>query len=38
MHFLFSDIFQRNKKLSYNKQYRATVVSVLASSVIDLRG
>ena len=43
MHFLFSDIFERNKKVSYhNKQaiqsYNGVMVSVIVSSAVDLRG
>ena len=43
MHFLFSDIFERNKKVSYhNKQviqsYDGVMVSVIVSSVVYLRG
>ena len=42
MHFLFSDIFERNKKVSYhNKQaiqsYDGVMVSVIVSSAVDLR-
>jgi hypothetical protein len=41
MHFLFSDIFQRNKKLSYDNEqamhrYSGVMVSILASSAVDL--
>ena len=43
MHFLFSDIFERNKKVSYhNKQailsYDGVMVSVIVSSAVDLHG
>ena len=43
MHFLFSDIFERNKKVSYhNKQailsYDSEMVSVIVSSAVDLHG
>ena len=43
MHFLFSDIFERTKKISYhNKQaiqsYDGVMVSVIVSSAVDLRG
>ena len=43
MHFLFSEIFERNKKVSYhNKQaiqsYDGVMVSVIVSSVVDLHG
>jgi hypothetical protein len=43
MHFLFSDIFERNKKVSYhNKQailsYDGVMVSVIVSSAVDLNG
>ena len=43
MHFLFSDIFERNKKVSYhNKQailsYDGVMVSVIVSSAVNLHG
>ena len=43
MHFLFSDIFECNKKVSYhNKQaiqsYDGVMVSVIVSIAVDLRG
>ena len=43
MHFLFSDIFERNKKVSYhNKQaiqsYDGVIVRVIVSSAVYLRG
>ena len=43
MHFLFSDIFERSKKVNYhNKQaiqsYDSVMVSVIVSSAVDLRG
>ena len=39
MHFVFFDIFRRNKKLSYNRQYRygGVMVSILALCTVDLR-
>jgi hypothetical protein len=38
MHLLISDIFQRNKKLIYDKQYwyGGVMVSVLTSCVLDM--
>ena len=38
MHLLISDIFQRNKKLIYDKQYwyGGVMVSVLISCVLDM--
>ena len=43
MNFLFSDIFERNKKVSsHNKQaiqsYDGVMVRVIVSSAVDLRG
>ena len=38
VHFLISNIIQRNKKLIYSKQYRygSVMVSVLVSCVLDM--
>ena len=43
MHFLFSNIFERNTKAScHNKQaiqsYNGVIVRVIVSSAVDLRG
>ena len=43
MHFLFSDIFERNTKVSYhNKQailsYDGVMISVIVSSAVDHMG
>ena len=43
MYFLFSNTFERNKKVSYhNKQiiqsYDGVMASVIVSSAVDLRG
>ena len=37
MHFVFFDIFRRNKKLSYNRQYGGIMVCILALCMVDLR-
>ena len=43
MHFLFSNIFERKKKVRYHKKqailsYDGVMVSVIVSSGVDLRG
>ena len=43
MHFLFSDIFERNKKVSYHniqaiQNYDGVMLSGIVSSAVDLRG